>query len=76
MPNKIRELKTVLRKAGFVYLPGRGKGSHIVWEHPLLLSPITLSGKDGDDAQPYQEKDVRNALRQLEQLRQEPKDEV
>lgn len=36
-----------------------GKGSHTVWEHPLAPETLTLSGNDGDDAKPYQEKDVR-----------------
>jgi hypothetical protein len=29
---------------------------------------LTLSGKDGSDADRYQEKDVKNALRDLENL--------
>jgi predicted RNA binding protein YcfA (HicA-like mRNA interferase family) len=33
MPKKIRELKAMLRKAGFRWRPG--KGSHTIWEHPL-----------------------------------------
>ncbi|WP_413168435.1 type II toxin-antitoxin system HicA family toxin [Capilliphycus salinus ALCB114379] len=33
------------------------KGSHSRWIHPLLPDqPITISGKDGDDAKPYIEK--------------------
>ena len=48
MPKKIRELKSLLLKAGFSWRPG--KGSHTKWIHPLLLGNITLSGKDGDDA--------------------------
>jgi predicted RNA binding protein YcfA (HicA-like mRNA interferase family) len=69
MPKKVRELKSALAKAGFVLLPKRGKGSHTVWQHPLLPGSITVAGKDGDDANRYQEKDVRNALRSLEDLR-------
>ena len=49
MPKKIRELKAMLRKAGFVVKPG--KGSHTVWGHPALTAKIALSGGDGDDAQ-------------------------
>ncbi|MBE9190456.1 type II toxin-antitoxin system HicA family toxin [Gloeocapsopsis crepidinum LEGE 06123] len=67
MPKKIRELKAMLRKAGFICLPKRGKGSHSVWQHPLLPYNITLAGNDGDDAQRYQEKDVRNALQEVKQ---------
>lgn len=64
MPKKIRELKAMLLKAGFIYRPG--KGSHTVWSHSHLSYSVTLSGKDGADADRYQEKDVRNALRDLE----------
>jgi predicted RNA binding protein YcfA (HicA-like mRNA interferase family) len=63
MPPKIRELKADLRKAGFVELPGRGKGSHTVWRHPFTPgTTITLAGRDGDDADRYQEKQVRDAI--------------
>lgn len=64
MPKKIRELKSILLKAGFSYRSG--KGSHTVWSHPLLPYSLTLSGKDGADANRYQEKDVKNALKDLE----------
>ena len=67
MPKKIRELKTMLRKAGFAQIPKRGKGSHSVWAHPLYNGSITLSGKDGKDAQRYQEQDVKRAIRELKE---------
>ncbi len=73
VPKKIRELKAALAKAGFELLPRRGKGSHTVWQHPLLPGSLTLAGKDGDDANRYQEKDVRQALQQLDDLEQEGK---
>jgi predicted RNA binding protein YcfA (HicA-like mRNA interferase family) len=64
MPIKIRELKTLLSRAGFYYRPG--KGSHTVWKHPLLPHVrITLAGKDGMDAKPYQVKDIQDALEEL-----------
>ncbi len=66
MPKKIRELKAMLLKAGFTYRSG--KGSHTVWSHPLLEYSLTMSGKDGADADRYQEKDVRNALRDVKKL--------
>ena len=62
MPKKIRELKKMLRQAGFTYRPG--KGSHTVWEHPVSGEQVVLSGKDGDDALRYHEKDVIDALRE------------
>lgn len=69
MPKKIRELKSILRKAGFTYSPG--KGSHTKWSHPLLPGKLTLSGKDGADAKVYQEQDVNNALQKIKEIEQE-----
>jgi predicted RNA binding protein YcfA (HicA-like mRNA interferase family) len=45
-------------------LPG-GKGSHRKFRHPGIAGSLILSGKDGDDALPYQEKQVRNAIREV-----------
>jgi predicted RNA binding protein YcfA (HicA-like mRNA interferase family) len=72
VPKKIRELKSLLLKAGFTIEPG--KGSHTKWSHLLLLGKLTLSGKDGDDAKFYQEKDVDAALKRLEQAKREDKE--
>jgi predicted RNA binding protein YcfA (HicA-like mRNA interferase family) len=69
MPKKVRELKAMLRKAGFSARPG--KGSHTVWNHPALADNIALSGGDGDDAQPYQEKKVREIIRKLQEVQDE-----
>jgi predicted RNA binding protein YcfA (HicA-like mRNA interferase family) len=66
MPKKIRELKVMLRKAGFFCRSA--KGSHTIWEHSDLPGSIVLSGGDGDDAKPYQEKDVRAILKKLKEL--------
>lgn len=56
MPRKLRELKAEITRAGFVYLPKRGKGSHERWRHPLLKKTLTISGKNGSDVPPYLEK--------------------
>jgi predicted RNA binding protein YcfA (HicA-like mRNA interferase family) len=56
---KLRELKQMLRKAGFTCKAG--KGSHTKWKHPRAKT-VVLSGKDGDDAKPYQEREVETAL--------------
>jgi len=69
MPRKIRELKSLLLQAGFVY--EAAKGSHTKWSHPLLPGKVILSGKDGSDAKPYQERDVDNALKQLAEMEQD-----
>jgi len=66
MPKKIRELKQLLSKAGFAEQPA--KGIHTKWTHPQLNQTIVLSGKDGSDAKPYQEKRVKQALETLKRL--------
>jgi len=68
MPRKVRELKSLLLKAGFVY--ESAKGSHTKWSHSLLPGKLTLSGKDSSDAKLYQEKDVDNALRKLAEIKE------
>lgn len=67
MPKKVRELKNILRKAGFK--ESSGKGSHTKWSHPLLSGKIVLSGKDESDAKPYQKKDVDKALKRLKDIK-------
>jgi predicted RNA binding protein YcfA (HicA-like mRNA interferase family) len=63
MPPKIRQLKAELRKAGAYQVSQ--EGSHTKWKHPLVpATTLILSGHDGDDAKPYQEKTVRYLLRQ------------
>ena len=63
MPRKIRQLISDLEKAEFVLTPG--KGSHRKFRHPRFLGSVILSGKEGDDAHHYQEKQVRNAIREV-----------
>ena len=64
MPPKVRQLKAQLKKAGFSSRPG--KGSHTVWEHPILPRVrVTIAGKDGDDAKQYLVEEVQSALDQL-----------
>jgi len=41
-PMKYLKLVRLLRKAGFVLLPDRGKGSHEVWEHPSGIQAILV----------------------------------
>jgi predicted RNA binding protein YcfA (HicA-like mRNA interferase family) len=66
MPRKIRQLKADLRRAGAVQTAQ--VGSHTKWKHPLVAGMlIEISGHDGDDAKPYQERDVRAALRRIEE---------
>lgn len=65
MPRKIRQLVSDLEAAGFVRVPG-GKGSHRKFRHGKFPGFVLISGSDGDDAQHYQEKQVRNALRRIQ----------
>ena len=68
MPRKIRQLKVDLRKAG-AYLVSQ-EGSHTKWRHPLVpASTLILSGHDGDDAKPYQERAVHDLLRKIAEAR-------
>jgi predicted RNase H-like HicB family nuclease/predicted RNA binding protein YcfA (HicA-like mRNA interferase family) len=64
MPKKIRELKQMLRQAGWSEIAGGGKGSHSKWSHASVTRRLVLSGTDGDDAKPYQERDVKSAIRE------------
>ena len=63
MPRKIRELVSDLQRGGFVNRGG--KGSHRNFEHSKGVR-ITLSGRPGDDAKPYQEREVKRAVRESE----------
>jgi len=63
MPRKIRELIADLEKAGFINRGG--KGSHRNFTHPRCAMPITISGKPGDDAKPYQERSVRDSIEEI-----------
>ncbi len=63
MPKKIRELKALLSRAGFICR--RAKGSHSVWEHPGGLGRATVAGKEGNDAPRYMEQQV---LREIEKV--------
>jgi predicted RNA binding protein YcfA (HicA-like mRNA interferase family) len=65
MPQKIRELKQILRLAGFTEIAG--KGSHTNWIHPNYVGKLTISGQNSADAKRYQEKAVSNALEKIQQ---------
>ncbi len=60
MPPKIRELIAELEAAGVS--DRGGKGSHRNYVHPNRAKPVTISGKRGEDAKPYQERLVRSAI--------------
>ncbi|ABA56938.1 conserved hypothetical protein [Nitrosococcus oceani ATCC 19707] len=62
MARKIRELVQDLKEVGFYEISGGGKGSHRKFTHTKYAGAVTLSGKSGDDAKPYQEKQVKQAI--------------
>ena len=61
IPPKIRELVRDLERAGFV--SRGGKGSHRNYEHPKG-GRITISGQLGNDAKPYQVREVRKKIQE------------
>jgi predicted RNA binding protein YcfA (HicA-like mRNA interferase family) len=59
MPRKVRELIRDLEQAGFENRGG--KGSHRNFEHSSGVR-VTISGRPGADAKPYQEREVKSAI--------------
>ena len=59
MPRKIRQLIKDLEGADFVNMGGNGSHRNYLHEKGFAL---TISGKLGDDAKPYQEKLVRQKI--------------
>lgn len=66
MPRKVRELVQDLLGADFYEISG-GKGSHRKFTHARFAGAVTLSGHPGDDAKPYQEKQVRRAIEEVQE---------
>jgi predicted RNA binding protein YcfA (HicA-like mRNA interferase family) len=60
VPRKIRQLIAELESAGFENRGG--KDSHRNFRHLATGIKITVSGKPGDDAKLYQEKDLKRAI--------------
>ncbi|NOT59435.1 MAG: type II toxin-antitoxin system HicA family toxin [Acidobacteria bacterium] len=67
MPRKVRELIQHLKEADFYEIRGGGKGSHRKFTHDKYPGAVTLSGKDGDDAKPYQERQVKEAIEEVKE---------
>lgn len=64
MTRKIRDLIKDLEISGFVNRGG--KGSHCNFIH-MSGVVITLSGKPGDDAKPYQEKLIKRKIEETQE---------
>jgi predicted RNA binding protein YcfA (HicA-like mRNA interferase family) len=67
MPRKIRELVADLLAHGFSEVPGGGKGSHRKFVHDRYPGAVTLSGQAGDDAKPYQQKQILRAIEAVDE---------
>ncbi|MBV8141357.1 MAG: type II toxin-antitoxin system HicA family toxin, partial [Verrucomicrobia bacterium] len=59
---KIRELLKDLKSAGWFQVSG-GKGSHRKFKHDKFQGAVLIPGHENDDAKPYLEKQVRNAVK-------------
>jgi hypothetical protein len=66
MPRKIRSLMADFRQAGARIEQSGGKGSHRKIRHDAIPGCLILSGKDGDDAKRYQERDLRTFLEMID----------
>jgi hypothetical protein len=67
MPRKKRDIRREYRRAGFD--ERQGKGDHIVFSHPLVRKNIAVDGRDGADADRYDERNLKEALRDLEEAK-------
>jgi len=65
MPRKIRQLVADLERAGWILEQG-GKGSHRKFSHARSNRKFILSGQPGGDALHYQEKQVKQAIREVQ----------
>jgi len=62
MPRKIRQLIKDLENAGFVNRGGKGSHRNFLHKNGIIL---TISGQPGDDAKPYQEKLVKQKIKEV-----------
>jgi predicted RNA binding protein YcfA (HicA-like mRNA interferase family) len=59
VPRKVRQLIQDLRTAGFQDRGGEGSHRNFI---DGKGNRVTISGRDGDDAKPYQEREVRQKI--------------
>ncbi|MCE0521900.1 MAG: type II toxin-antitoxin system HicA family toxin [Methylacidiphilales bacterium] len=65
MPRKLRDLIADLEHAGWRLVEG-GKGSHRKFAHARSKRKVILSGQSGADALHYQEKQIKQAIREVQ----------
>jgi predicted RNA binding protein YcfA (HicA-like mRNA interferase family) len=63
MPKTIKQLIKELEKAGFINRGGKGSHRNFIHINGIV---ITISGKLGDDAKPYQEKLVKLKIEEVQ----------
>ena len=56
-----------LEAADFYRIKGGGKGGHRKFTHVNYPGAVTLSGNDGSDAKPYQERAVQRAIEKVQE---------
>jgi hypothetical protein len=64
---KKRDIRADYRRAGFT--ESQGKGDHTIFRHPLVRNNYAVDGRDGLDAERYDESNLRQALRDLAEAR-------
>lgn len=64
----VRKNRDLIEDLGFELLPRRGKGSHRQWRHPKTGVTIRIAGKNGDDVHHYNEAQLEEAKKTLEEL--------
>lgn len=74
MPPKVRDLVKAYKKAGFIFIKG-GKGSHRKLRHPTGVTAI-VSGKENVDAKAYQEKDLKEKIKEAIERSKRDKNET
>jgi hypothetical protein len=72
MPRQKQDMRRDLRDARFS--ERQGKADHTMFSHPLVRRHVAVDGKDGADAEPFDETNLRRARRELEEAkrRQQP----
>lgn len=69
MPRKKRDIRRDYRVAGF--RERQGKGDHVVYAHPSVQKHYAVDGKEGANALPYDERNLREALERLTESERE-----
>ncbi|WIG59461.1 MAG: hypothetical protein OJF49_002208 [Ktedonobacterales bacterium] len=69
MPRKKRDIRRDYRAAGFS--ERQAKGDHTVFSHPLVRKHYAVDGREGADAERYDERNLQEALHELADARRQ-----